>query len=137
VRVYERAAFHRCLAEPEAERDRLKSSVGSAQEGRETPDRAQPISETERLGRIVLDAQAQLVLEWDECRQHEVALEEATEAIAAWIVAAAHSYARSLRAVAGGIQAPGAGEAGEIAESWWQSVIDLTAGDTSQSAQPA
>lgn len=137
VRVYDRAALEQCLADIEVERDRLRAEVRAAEGRRDALVASQPTSVIEQLGTIVLDAQAQLTAEWDACRQDEAALEEATEAVASWIIVAAHSHAAALRTVTAGIQATEADAAPDVAGRWWQGVIDLTAADPAESVHPA
>lgn len=137
VRGYDRAALEACLANLTAERDRLRSSVTAVEQRRDALVAAHPRSVTERLGAVVLDAQAQLTAEWDACRHDEAALEKATEAVASWVVVAAHSHARALKAVAARVRATGVDDASEVAERWWQGVVDLTDADTADSAHTA
>lgn len=133
VRVYDRETLEECLADIETERDRLRASLRAAEERRDALVASHPSSVTEQLGTIVLDAQAQLTAEWDACRQDEAALEEATEAVASWIVVGARSHAASLRAVTAQIQATGADAVPDVAGQWWEGVIDLTTTDPAQS----
>ncbi|MGK2948289.1 MAG: hypothetical protein ACSLFP_06930 [Acidimicrobiales bacterium] len=135
VRVYDRSTFERRLADIEEERDRLLASIATAEARRAELQQPEVPTPTEQVGAVMLEAQATLTTEWDDCRRDEAALEEATDAVVSWILAAAQTRAEALRAVAARIRAGEAGTGPDLAEAWWQGVIDLTKADAPESAR--
>lgn len=136
--AYEGDALEQHLAALGAEQDRLRALIAEAEGRRAELQSAQPPSVTERLGAVMLEAQAQLTEEWEICRGTEAAIEDATEAAVARVLADARAHAASLRAIADELRASQAG--GDAREDWWEDghdVIDLTRPVEPEQAQSA
>jgi hypothetical protein len=138
VLAYEGDALEQHLAALGAEQDRLRALIAEAEARRDDLLGAQPPSVTERLGAVMLDAQAQLTEEWEICRGTEAAIEDATEAAVARVLADARAHAASLRAIADELRASQA--KGDDTDEWWEDVhdvIDLTRRVETEQAQSA
>lgn len=147
--AYEGAAVEHHLAAIGAERDRLRSVLADAEVNRDELLSSRPLSVIERLGTVMLEAQAKLSEEWEACRGTEAAIEDATEAAVTRVLADARAHAASLRAIADELRTSQAGAAEDETDQWWDvvddadhvddvpDVIDLTRRDAPEQARTA
>lgn len=137
MHVYDRADLEQHLAALAAEGDLLRSAITAAEARRDALGAGRPRSATEQIGAIMMEAQADLTAEWDACHRFGAALEEATEALAARILAEGGSLADGLQTIVAEMRDRDAGATPDAGELWWNDVIDLRQATQAGDAAPA